>query len=112
MPINNQLAAAYISTSTGAVVTALGLAKHLPVVMRRFGPFFAVAAVNCINILFMRQRELKCGIPVTNGNWLGESVTAAKSGIIQVVESTIGMAVPAMAVPPLVMKTPGEESPS
>lgn len=80
--------------------------------MSRFVPFFAVAAVNCINILFMRQRELKCGIPVTNGNWLGESVTAAKSGIIQVVESTIGMAVPAMAVPPLVMKTPGEESPS
>jgi hypothetical protein len=80
--------------------------------MRRFGPFFAVSAVNCINIPFMRQRELKYGIPVTNGNWLGESVTAAKSGIIQVVESTIGMAVPAMAVPPLVMKTPGEESPS
>uniref|UniRef100_A0A8C7WIQ4 Sidoreflexin n=1 Tax=Oncorhynchus mykiss TaxID=8022 RepID=A0A8C7WIQ4_ONCMY len=97
----NQLAAAYVSATTGAVVTALGLkslAKRLPAVMSRFVPFFAVAAANCINIPFMRQRELKYGIPVTdeNGNRLGESVTAAKSGIIQVVVSRIGMAVPAM----------------
>uniref|UniRef100_A0A8C7CYU8 Sidoreflexin n=1 Tax=Oncorhynchus kisutch TaxID=8019 RepID=A0A8C7CYU8_ONCKI len=97
----NQLAAAYISATTGAVVTALGLkslAKRLPAVMSRFVPFFAVAAANCINIPFMRQRELKYGIPVTDeeGNRLGESVTAAKSGIIQVVVSRIGMAVPAM----------------
>uniref|UniRef100_A0A674EWC3 Sideroflexin-3 n=1 Tax=Salmo trutta TaxID=8032 RepID=A0A674EWC3_SALTR len=43
----------------GAVVTALrlkSLAKRLPAVMSRFVPFFAVAAVNCINIPFMRQR--------------------------------------------------------
>uniref|UniRef100_A0A4W5PTL1 Sideroflexin-3 n=1 Tax=Hucho hucho TaxID=62062 RepID=A0A4W5PTL1_9TELE len=59
LPINNQLASAYVSASTGAVVTALGLkslAKRLPAVMSRFVPFFAVAAVNCINIPFMRQR--------------------------------------------------------
>ncbi|XP_021469917.1 sideroflexin-1 isoform X1 [Oncorhynchus tshawytscha] len=104
----NQLAAAYVSATTGAVVTALGLkslAKRLPAVMSRFVPFFAVAAANCINIPFMRQRELKYGIPVTdeNGNRLGESVTAAKSGIIQVVVSRIGMAVPAMAIPPVIM---------
>uniref|UniRef100_A0AAY5KA24 Sidoreflexin n=1 Tax=Esox lucius TaxID=8010 RepID=A0AAY5KA24_ESOLU len=97
----NQLAAAYVSATTGAVVTALGLkslAKRLPAVMSRFVPFFAVAAANCINIPFMRQRELKYGIPVTdeNGNRLGESVNAAKSGIVQVVVSRIGMAVPAM----------------
>uniref|UniRef100_A0A8C7N2M2 Sidoreflexin n=1 Tax=Oncorhynchus kisutch TaxID=8019 RepID=A0A8C7N2M2_ONCKI len=97
----NQLTVAYVSATTGAVVTALGLkslAKRLPAVMSRFVPFFAVAAANCINIPFMRQRELKYGIPVTdeNGNRLGESVTAAKSGIIQVVVSRIGMAVPAM----------------
>ncbi|KAK6293812.1 hypothetical protein J4Q44_G00361380 [Coregonus suidteri] len=104
----NQLAAAYVSATTGAVVTALGLkslAKRLPAVMSRFVPFFAVAAANCINIPFMRQRELKYGIPVTdeNGNRLGESVTAAKSGIFQVVVSRIGMAVPAMAIPPVIM---------
>uniref|UniRef100_A0AAY5K5S6 Sidoreflexin n=1 Tax=Esox lucius TaxID=8010 RepID=A0AAY5K5S6_ESOLU len=104
----NQLAAAYVSATTGAVVTALGLkslAKRLPAVMSRFVPFFAVAAANCINIPFMRQRELKYGIPVTdeNGNRLGESVNAAKSGIVQVVVSRIGMAVPAMAIPPVIM---------
>ncbi|XP_020326838.1 sideroflexin-1 [Oncorhynchus kisutch] len=104
----NQLTVAYVSATTGAVVTALGLkslAKRLPAVMSRFVPFFAVAAANCINIPFMRQRELKYGIPVTdeNGNRLGESVTAAKSGIIQVVVSRIGMAVPAMAIPPVIM---------
>uniref|UniRef100_A0A8C7LK79 Sideroflexin-3 n=1 Tax=Oncorhynchus kisutch TaxID=8019 RepID=A0A8C7LK79_ONCKI len=77
------LAAAYVTASTGAVVTALGLeslAKRLPAVMSRFVPFFAVAALNY-------------GIPVTNENWLGESVTAAKSGIIQAVESTIAFPV-------------------
>ncbi|XP_067092743.1 sideroflexin-3 [Osmerus mordax] len=104
----NQLGAAYISATTGAVVTALGLktlAKRLPAIMSRFVPFAAVAAANCINIPFMRQRELKYGIPVTdeNGNRLGESPGAAKQAIVQVVVSRIGMAVPAMAIPPVIM---------
>uniref|UniRef100_A0A7N9B045 Sidoreflexin n=1 Tax=Mastacembelus armatus TaxID=205130 RepID=A0A7N9B045_9TELE len=104
----NQLGAAYVSATTGAVVTALGLkslAKRLPPIVSRFVPFAAVAAANCINIPFMRQRELKYGIPVTdeNGNRLGESANAAKQAIIQVVVSRIGMAVPAMAIPPVIM---------
>ncbi|XP_048863190.1 sideroflexin-3 [Brienomyrus brachyistius] len=104
----NQLGAAYVSATTGAVVTALGLkslTKHLPAIMGRFVPFAAVAAANCINIPFMRQRELKYGIPVTdeNGNRLGESTTAAQQAIFQVVVSRIGMAVPAMAIPPVIM---------
>ncbi|XP_019713625.1 sideroflexin-3-like, partial [Hippocampus comes] len=97
----SQLGAAYVSATTGAVVTALGLkslATRLPPIVSRFVPFAAVAAANCINIPFMRQRELKYGIPVTdeNGNRLGESVNAAQQAIMQVVVSRIGMAVPAM----------------
>uniref|UniRef100_A0A8C2YJA2 Sideroflexin-3 n=1 Tax=Chinchilla lanigera TaxID=34839 RepID=A0A8C2YJA2_CHILA len=103
-----QLGTAYVSATTGAVATALGLkslTKHLPALVGRFVPFAAVAAANCINIPLMRQRELQVGIPVTDeaGQRLGHSVTAAKQGIFQVVVSRIGMAIPAMAVPPVIM---------
>lgn len=105
---NSQLGTAYVSATTGAVVTALGLkslTKHLPSLIGRFVPFAAVAAANCINIPLMRQRELKCGIPITdeNGNRLGESSKAAQQAIAQVVVSRIGMAAPAMAIPPVIM---------
>ncbi|KAL2769408.1 sideroflexin-3 isoform 3, partial [Daubentonia madagascariensis] len=105
-----QLRTAYVSATTGAVATALGLkslTKHLPPLVGRFVPFAAVAAANCINIPLMRQRELQVGIPVTDvaGQRLGHSVTAAKQGIFQVVISRICMAIPAMAIPPLIMDT-------
>ncbi|KAJ6669101.1 hypothetical protein lerEdw1_007910 [Lerista edwardsae] len=50
-------------------------------------------------------KELKFGIPVTdeNGNRLGESKKAAQQAIAQVVVSRIGMAAPAMAIPPVIM---------
>ncbi|KAL8187437.1 UNVERIFIED_CONTAM: Sideroflexin-1 [Gekko kuhli] len=104
----NQLGTAYISATTGAVVTALGLkslTKHLPPIVGRYVPFAAVAAANCINIPLMRQRELKFGIPILdeNGNRLGESKKAAQQAIMQVVVSRIGMAAPAMAIPPVIM---------
>nr|XP_060622990.1 sideroflexin-3 [Anolis sagrei ordinatus] len=104
----NQLGTAYVSATTGAVVTALGLkslTKHLPQIIGRYVPFAAVAAANCINIPLMRQRELKFGIPITdeNGNRLGESKKAAQQAIVQVVVSRIGMAAPAMAIPPVIM---------
>uniref|UniRef100_A0AAA9SUX0 Sideroflexin-3 n=1 Tax=Bos taurus TaxID=9913 RepID=A0AAA9SUX0_BOVIN len=105
-----QLGMAYVSATTGAVATALGLkslTKHLPPLVGRFVPFAAVAAANCINIPLMRQRELQVGIPVTNeqGQRLGHSVAAAKKGIFQVVISRICMAIPAMAIPPVIMDT-------
>ncbi|MBZ3890522.1 Sideroflexin-3 [Sciurus carolinensis] len=105
-----QLGTAYVSATTGAVATALGLkslTKHLPPLVGRFVPFAAVAAANCINIPLMRQRELQVGIPVTDeaGQRLGHSVTAAKQGIFQVVVSRICMAIPAMAIPPVIMDT-------
>ncbi|XP_075791711.1 sideroflexin-3 [Pelodiscus sinensis] len=103
-----QLGTAYVSATTGAVVTALGLkslTKHLPSIIGRYVPFAAVAAANCINIPLMRQRELKFGIPVMDedGNRLGESRAAARQAIAQVVVSRIGMAAPAMAIPPVIM---------
>lgn len=83
------------------------LPQHLPPLVGRFVPFAAVAAANCINIPLMRQRELQVGIPVTDeqGQRLGHSVAAAKQGIFQVVTSRICMAIPAMAIPPVIMDT-------
>ncbi|XP_043912427.1 sideroflexin-3 [Protopterus annectens] len=103
-----QLGTAYVSATSGAVITALGLksvTKHLPSLIGRFVPFAAVAAANCINIPLMRQRELKYGIPITDaeGNRLGESAAAAQQAIVQVILSRIGMAIPAMAIPPVIM---------
>ncbi|KAM9068747.1 sideroflexin-3 isoform 2-T2 [Sarcophilus harrisii] len=94
-----QLATAYLSATTGAVVTAVGLkslTKHLPSLVSRFIPFTAVAAANCINIPLMRQREMVVGIPVTDeaGYKLGYSTKAAQLGIFQVVTSRIGMLIP------------------
>uniref|UniRef100_A0A8C8LUY7 Sideroflexin-1 n=1 Tax=Oncorhynchus tshawytscha TaxID=74940 RepID=A0A8C8LUY7_ONCTS len=106
----NQLGTAYVSATTGAVATALGLnalTKHISPLVGRLVPFVAVAAANCINIPLMRQRELKHGIPITdeNDNRLGESTTAAKQAISQVVVSRILMASPGMAIPPFLMNT-------
>ncbi|KAM4678013.1 LOW QUALITY PROTEIN: sideroflexin-1 [Discoglossus pictus] len=106
----SQLGTAYVSATTGAVATALGLnalTKHVSPLIGRFVPFAAVAAANCINIPLMRQRELKCGIPVTDehGNRIGESPNAAKQAITQVVVSRILMAAPGMAIPPFIMNT-------
>uniref|UniRef100_A0A667HHK8 Sideroflexin-1 n=1 Tax=Lynx canadensis TaxID=61383 RepID=A0A667HHK8_LYNCA len=106
----NELGTAYVSATTGAVATALGLnalTKHVSPLIGRFVPFAAVAAANCINIPLMRQRELKVGIPVTDesGNRLGESANAAKQAITQVVVSRILMAAPGMAIPPFIMNT-------
>ncbi|XP_074151464.1 sideroflexin-3 isoform X4 [Sminthopsis crassicaudata] len=102
MVTEKQLATAYLSATTGAVVTAVGLkslTKHLPSLVSRFIPFTAVAAANCINIPLMRQREMVVGIPVTDevGHKLGYSTKAAQLGIFQVVTSRIGMLIPPLS---------------
>ncbi|TKS72462.1 Sideroflexin-1 [Collichthys lucidus] len=99
----SQLGTAYVSATTGAVATALGLnalTKHISPLIGRFVPFAAVAAANCINIPLMRQRELQHGIPITdeNDNRLGESTKAAQQAISQVVVSRILMASPGMGM--------------
>ncbi|XP_035708490.1 sideroflexin-3 isoform X2 [Folsomia candida] len=103
-----QLGTSYVLATGGALATALGLnslVKKAPALVGRFVPFAAVAAANCINIPLMRMKELQVGIPVTDeaGNRLGDSANAAQSGITQVVLSRIGMAVPSMVFPPIIM---------
>jgi len=108
-PISTEkLMKSYACATTGAVTTALTLnvvAKRLPPLFGRFVPFVAVAAANCINIPLMRSNELENGITITkeNGEVVGSSEKAAKSAITQVVFSRIGMAVPGMMIPPLIM---------
>ncbi|RMB96611.1 hypothetical protein DUI87_26676 [Hirundo rustica rustica] len=106
----SQLGTAYVSATTGAVATALGLnslAKRVSPLIGRFVPFAAVASANCINIPLMRQRELQFGIPVTDedGKRVGDSCKAAQQAITQVVISRILMASPGMAIPPFIMNT-------
>ncbi|XP_015911841.1 sideroflexin-1-like [Parasteatoda tepidariorum] len=104
----NQLGTSYILATFGALATALSLnnlVKSSPPLIRRFVPFCAVAAANCINVPMMRIKELQEGIPVVdeNGIRIGNSQTAAKFAISQVVISRVGMAVPTMLIPPIIM---------
>ncbi|RWS27661.1 sideroflexin 1:2:3-like protein [Leptotrombidium deliense] len=103
-----QLGLSYVMATSGALVTALSLnslVKKAPAIVGRFVPFCAVAAANCVNIPMMRQKELNEGIAVTdeNGNKLGNSKIAARTAIIQVVMSRIGMCAPGMIIPPFIM---------
>jgi len=104
-----QLGVAYVSATTSALVTALGLKKFLEKragsLLQRYVPFAAVAAANCVNIPLMRQSELINGIEVfdENGNHVPESRLTAAKGITQVVFSRIVMAAPGMTILPLVM---------
>ena len=108
-PISTKrLLASYSCATTGAVATALylnSLTKKLPSLVGRYVPFAAVASANCINIPLMRSRELSDGIPVTteSGEKIGDSKKAARKAIFQVTFSRIGMALPGMAVPPILM---------
>lgn len=100
IPIS-QLATSYLSATSAALVTALGLnriVRRAPPLIGRFVPFVAVAAANCVNIPLMRQKELKEGIEVqdANGKKLGQSKIAAKKAIAEVVFSRITMASPGM----------------
>ncbi|XP_046385729.1 sideroflexin-2 [Ischnura elegans] len=105
-----QLGVAYVSATTSALVTALGLRKFLQkrasTLLQRYVPFAAVAAANCVNIPLMRQNELIRGIDVCdeNGNIVGQSKFAAAKGISQVVTSRIAMAAPGMTILPVIME--------
>lgn len=98
----DQLGVSYLSATSAALVTALGLnklVKRAPPLIGRFVPFVAVAAANCINIPLMRQKELKEGIEIydEDGNKIGQSKVAAKKAIQEVVFSRIAMASPGMS---------------
>ncbi|CAF2498749.1 unnamed protein product [Rotaria sp. Silwood2] len=108
-PISNtDLMKSYAVATTAATATALGLkaaVSTLPSIVSRFVPFAAVAGANCVNLPFMRWNEIRDGIAVfdKDGNRIGESSYAAKKAIAQVVLSRIGMAVPGMIIPPIIM---------
>jgi tricarboxylate carrier len=108
-PISTQrLTMSYCLATASATLTALGLNRmvtNMPPVVGRFVPFAAVAAANCFNIPCMRSKELSDGVPVftEDGERVGESVTAARKGITEVLVSRIVMATPGMGLPPLIM---------
>lgn len=98
----DQLGVSYLSATSAALITALGLNKlvrRAPPLIGRFVPFVAVAAANCINIPLMRQKEIKEGIDVysEDGSKIGQSKVAAKKAIREVVMSRIAMASPGMS---------------
>mmetsp|Transcript_21614 Transcript_21614/g.31453 ORF Transcript_21614/g.31453 Transcript_21614/m.31453 type:complete len:323 (-) Transcript_21614:263-1231(-) len=109
---NEQLGLAYAAASTASVGTALFFNKIVNTVpalgngvVGRLVPFMAVAAANCVNLPLMRQQEIKNGIAIetADGQVVGESTVAAVNAVSQVVFSRIGMAVPGMTIPPLIM---------
>ena len=105
----SMLAGSYVAATGGAMATAIALNKSVtrfPPIVGRYVPFFAVAAANCINIPFMRSKELTTGIPVLTEDEtkIGNSKAAAKSAIAQVIFSRICMAVPGMWIPPIIMQ--------
>lgn len=109
---NEQLGYAYCAATSASVATALGfnaaIARSPALaagIIGRFVPLLAVAAANCVNIPLMRAQEIKAGITIqtADGKDAGSSGIAAQHAIAQVVPSRIGMAVPGMFIPPLVM---------
>lgn len=107
-----QLGTAYVGATSASVLTAVGFNKLIAAspalsagIVGRFVPLIAVAAANCVNIPLMRQQEIKKGITIEteSGEDAGLSGNAAVAAIKQVVPSRVGMAAPAMFIPPLVM---------
>lgn len=109
---NEQLGTAYVAATSASVLTAVGMNKIIASspslsagMIGRFVPLIAVAAANCVNIPLMRQQEIKKGITIqtVDGEDAGLSGNAAVAAISQVVPSRIGMAIPGMFIPPVIM---------
>eukprot|EP01039_Chlorochromonas_danica_P004275 gene4275-4695_t len=109
---NEQLGTAYVAATSASVATALAFNKLVSAspslsagLVGRLVPLVAVAAANCVNIPLMRQQEIKHGISIEtpDGEDAGKSGNAAVAAITQVVPSRVGMAAPAMFIPPVIM---------
>lgn len=105
-----QLGFAYISATSCALVTALGLkavlSQRASPILQRFVPFAAVCASNMVNIPLMRQSEIQNGVVVTDedNNPVAKSKYAAFKGIGQVVFSRIVICSPSMVLLPFLME--------
>jgi len=109
---NEQLGTAFAAATSASVFTALLFNKIISMspslsagVVGRLVPLMAVAAANCVNIPLMRQQEIKKGITIEteDGTPVGLSTSAAMAALQQVIPSRIGMAVPGMFIPPVIM---------
>lgn len=109
---NEQLGTAYVAATSASVATALAFNKLIASspalsggIVGRLVPMVAVAAANCVNIPLMRQQEIKHGISIETPDGIdaGKSGNAAVAAIKQVVPSRVGMAAPAMFIPPIIM---------
>jgi len=109
---NEQLGTAYVCATSASVLTAVGFNRAIASspalaggILGRLVPMVAVAAANCVNIPLMRQQEIKNGITIEleDGTPVGVSANAAIAAVSQVVPSRVGMAAPAMFIPPLIM---------
>jgi len=107
---NSKLLIAYVSATSAALGTSLGLkaylAKRASPLFQRYVPFAAVAAANMVNIPLMRRTEIENGIACVNDDGVPvmDSRTAAILGISQVTLSRIVMAAPGMTVLPVIME--------
>jgi len=107
---NSKLLIAYVSATSAALGTSLGLksylAKRASPLFQRYVPFAAVASANMVNIPLMRRSEIENGITCVNeeGTPVINSKTAAVLGIALVTFSRIVMAAPGMTVLPVIME--------
>ncbi|XP_026729127.1 sideroflexin-1 isoform X2 [Trichoplusia ni] len=100
-----QLLASYCCACGGALGTALYLnskVKNMKPIFARLVPFAAVCGANFINIPMMRSNEVINGTPVftPQGDRIGDSRIAARTGIFLVCISRVGMALPGMTFVP------------
>lgn len=109
---STQLGMAYCGATTASVLTAVGFNKAIASspalsagIVGRLVPLVAVAAANCVNIPMMRAQESVTGIGIqlADGTEAGKSKAAAKEALMQVIPSRVGMAVPGMFFPPIIM---------
>ncbi|CAH1641499.1 unnamed protein product [Spodoptera littoralis] len=105
-----QLLASYCAACSGALTTALYLnskVKGMNPVFARLVPFAAVCGANFINIPMMRSTELINGTPVfaPEGQRVGDSKIAARTGIFLVCISRVAMALPGMTFVPIITNT-------
>ena len=93
------LGTSYVAATTAALSAALGLntqARQCPPLVGRLVIFCAVALANGVNTTLMRRLELQHGIMLETeeGQQVGQSKIAARSGISKVILSRVLMTAP------------------